>query len=421
VHDLELIILEYIQKGTASFRKVALALFAGGFSTFAILYCTQPLMPEFSRDFEVSPTVASLALSGTTITLAISMLLVGTLSEAWGRKPVMTFSLFGASALALLIAFVPNFQTLLILRVILGFVMAGLPAVAMAYLGEEIEPASLGVAMGLYISGHSIGGMGGRIITGVLTDFFNWRIALSAIGIVSLAASFLFWRTLPPSKNYHPRALDVGKLAKSMVSHLKDPALLCLYVIGFLLSGSFVSLYNYVGFQLTASPYLLSQAAVGWIFTVYLAGTFSSTWMGRLADKHGRRKVLWIAIFIMLMGAFTTLINDLLLKIIGIVIFTFAFFGCHSIASSWIGCRASHDKAQASSLYLFFFYSGSSIGGTLGGSFWTAYGWSGVIGMIACFLIVTIIISVRLSMITKLALIKQQNSFEKSNNFLNLK
>ena len=56
----------------------------------------------------------------------------------------------------------------------------------MAYLGEEIDPKSLGMAMGLYISGNSIGGMGGRIISGVLTDYFNWHIALIGIGIISL-------------------------------------------------------------------------------------------------------------------------------------------------------------------------------------------------------------------------------------------
>lgn len=78
---------------------------------------------------------------------------------------------------------------LLALRVFQGIVLAGLPAVAMAYLGEEIEPASLGMAMGLYISGNSIGGMGGRIIIGTLTGFFNWRIAPGAIGILSLLAS----------------------------------------------------------------------------------------------------------------------------------------------------------------------------------------------------------------------------------------
>lgn len=395
--------VSYTQQGTSTFRKTNIALFAGGFVTFAILYCTQPLMPDFSKEFHISPAVASLSLSVTTIALALSMLLIGSLSEVWGRKPIMTFSLLAASILSVLTAFVPNFHFLLAFRVLQGVVLAGLPAIAMAYLGEEIDPTSLGIAMGLYISGNSIGGMSGRIIIGMLTDYFNWRVALGSIGVLSVMASLLFWFTLPSSKHFQPRTLEIGKLLKSMVSHLQDPGLLCLYGIGFLLMGSFVTLYNYIGYQLIAPPYSLSQTLVGGIFVIYIVGTFSSTWMGRLVDRYGRRKVLWIVLLIMFIGACTTLDTNLLIKIMGIAVFTFGFFGSHSIASSWIGRRATHDRAQASSLYLFFYYVGSSIGGTTGGTFWMAYGWSGVISMIGCFLLLALILSIRLSTIAPIA------------------
>lgn len=395
--------MSYIQKGTVAFRKTSLALFFGGFNTFAIMYSTQPLLPEFSREFHISPAVASLSLSITTIALAVSMLFVGSLSEIKGRKPIMIFSLVAASLLAILTAFAPDFRVLLIFRVLQGVVLAGLPAVAMAYLSEEIEPASLGVAMGLYISGNSVGGMGGRIIIGLLTDVFNWRIALGSIGVLSVLASLLFWYLLPASKNFQPRSFEIRKLLQSMGNHLKDPGLLCLYGIGFALMGSFVTLFNYIGYQLIAPPYSLSQTLVGFIFVIYIVGTFSSTWMGRLADKHGRRKILWMALLLMAFGAIITLSTALLLKILGIALFTFGFFGSHSIASSWVGRRALHDKAQASSLYLFFYYTGSSIGGTAGGTFWTTFGWGGVISMILGFLLLALILSLRLSSIPPLS------------------
>lgn len=392
--------MSYIQRGTNEFRKATTALFAGGFNTFAILYSTQPIMPYLSKEFHVSPTVASLSLSVTTIALAISMLLVGSLSEVWGRKPIMTFSLSAASLLAILTAFAPGFHYLLLLRVLQGVVLAGLPAIAMAYLGEEIEGKSLGIAMGLYISGNSIGGMGGRIIIGAVTDFFNWRVALGSIGVLSAAASILFWINLPDSKHFEPRSFEIKKLLKSMLSHMKDPSLLCIYGIGFLIMGSFVSLYNYIGYQLIEPPYSLSSTIVGGIFILYIVGTFSSTWMGHIADQYGRNKAFLIAISVMLLGALITLNINLILKIIGIALLTFGFFGGHSIASSSIGRLAAHDKAQASSLYLFFYYVGSSVGGTAGGRFWTTYGWPGVVGMISAFLVLALLILMRLSVIT---------------------
>ena len=395
--------MTYIEKGTKAYRKANIALFAGGFSTFAILYSTQPIMPFLSREFNISPTTATLSLSVTTIALAISMLFVSSLSEAWGRKSIMSFSILAASILAILSALAPSFSSHLIVRVLQGIVLAGLPATAMAYLGEEIESKTLGMVMGLYISGNSIGGMSGRILVGTLTDFFNWRIALGFLGVMSAVASFLFWFNLPPSKHFTPRPLNIKKLLLSMFQHIKNPALLCLYGIGFLLLGSFVSLYNFIGYELIAPPYSLSQAIVSSIFILYIVGTFSSTWMGHMADKYGRNKVLFLSILIMLLGACITLYGNLWIKILGIALLTFGFFGGHSIASGWVSKLASQNKAQASSLYLFFYYVGSSIGGTLGGIFWTSYRWSGIVIMIACFLISALILSFTLTRITKVS------------------
>ena len=393
--------MSYIQKGTREFRLTSIALFAGGFNTFAILYSTQPLMPYLSREFNVSPTMASLSLSVATCTLAVSMLLFGSLSEVLGRKPIMCVSLFASSILTVLTAFVPNFNSLLVLRCLQGFILAGLPAIAMAYISEEIDRSSLGLVMGLYISGNSIGGMSGRIIIGVITDFFNWRMALASVGFLGVIASFLFWSKLPSSKHFEARSFEIKKLIKSSINHLKNPNLLCLYCIGFLIMGSFVSLYNFIGYQLIEPPYNLSQTLVSFIFVIYIVGTFSSTFMGRLADKHGQHKMLCISIFIMLIGGCITLNMHLLLKIIGIALLTFGFFAGHSIVSSWIGKLATHDKAQASSLYLLFYYVGSSVGGTTGGMFWSLYGWSGVISMISCFLAFAFFISIGLSSILK--------------------
>ncbi|MEH7483975.1 MFS transporter, partial [Neobacillus drentensis] len=273
----------YIQRGTHTFKMVNIALFAGGFNTFAILWGTQPLLPEIGKEFHISPAVSSLSLSSTTIALAISMLIAGSLSEVFGRKPVMTISLFASSILSILTAFSPSFHLLILCRILQGISLAGLPAVAMAYLGEEIEPKSLGMAMGLYISGNSIGGMGGRIISGILTDHFNWHVALAVIGMISLIASLIFWFILPKSTHFKPRKFEIKKLVTSLFVQFKEPGLLYLFFTGFLLMGCFVSLYNYIGFQLIVPPYSLSQTLVGFIFIVYIVGTFSSTWMGMLA------------------------------------------------------------------------------------------------------------------------------------------
>ncbi|MCR8849290.1 MFS transporter [Rossellomorea sp. SC111] len=388
--------MEYIKRGTSAFKHANLALFAGGFSTFAILWGTQPLLPEIAREFHVSPATSSLSQSSTTIALAISLLIAGSLSDVYGRKSVMTFSLLASSILAICTGFASGFHMLVAGRILQGITLAGLPAVAMAYLGEEIEAKSLGMAMGLYISGNSIGGMSGRIISGVLTDYFSWHIALMGIGVISLLSSIIFMVLLPRSAHFEPQNFKLISLAGSLFSQFKVPGLTLLFTIGFLLMGGFVSLYNYIGFELIAPPYSLSQTVVGFIFIVYIVGTFSSTWMGMLSDQYGKKKILPLSLIIMLAGVVTTLHPNLWVKIIGIAVFTYGFFAGHSIASSWVGRLALHDKAQASALYLSAYYAGSSVGGTVSGSFYHQFDWQGVVWMIVVLSVVSIGISLRL-------------------------
>ncbi|CCQ92303.1 Uncharacterized MFS-type transporter YybF [[Clostridium] ultunense Esp] len=371
--------MSYIEKGTPDFWKASTALFAGGFVTFSTLYYTQPLLPVFAERFHVSPAVASLSLSLSTTALAFAMLGIAPLSERVGRKPVMAFALFASSLVALLSAFTPNFTSLLVLRVLQGIVLAGLPAIAMAYVGEEFHPYSLGAAMGLYVSGTSIGGMSGRIITGMVTDYFSWQAAVVTIGMISILCSLYFLYGLPNSLHFKPHPMSLRQMGFSFLHHLRTPTLLSLFIISFFLMGSFVTLYNYIGFLLMKPPYNLSQTAMGWIFIVYLVGTFSAVWMGRLADRHGRGITLALSLLLMLVGALLTLLPVLWVILFGLALFTFGFFAGHAVASGWVGKIAVVDKAQASSLYLLFYYVGSGLMGSTGGILLSLFHWVGII------------------------------------------
>ena len=116
--------------------------------------------------------------------------------------------------------------------------------------------------MGLYISGSSLGGMGGRLLTGVLVDFVSWRTRSRRLGCLCLVAGLLFWRSLPPSARFRPRPAARGLPLARAVELFGDRGLPWLFAQGFLLMGSFVTVYNYVGFRLLAPPFGLSQTIV---------------------------------------------------------------------------------------------------------------------------------------------------------------
>lgn len=383
----------YIQKEDTEYWQAIFSLFLGSFVTFALFYCTQPLIPVFSKEFGIAPAAASLSVSFPTGCMALFMLVMAWLSDAKGRKLIMTISLMGSTILALLSAFCESFTLLLIIRALQGIMLAGFPGIAMAYINEEFHPSCVALVMGIYVSGTSIGGLLGRLIVSTLADFFSWHIAIGALSVITLISSLYFWFHLPAARNSSPHKDSPRQILLGLKEKLKDSQLFPLYFMGFILLGSFVALYNYIGYPLMAAPYNLSQTVVGFIFVVYLCGTVSSAFMGKLAGNLGHAKVLCLSLAIMFFGLLTTLAASLFLKILGVAIFTFGFFGGHAVTSGWVGKCAKDGKAQASCLYLMFFYLGSSLLGAAGGKLLVWLGWPGVVLLIAVFLLLGLIIS----------------------------
>ncbi len=382
--------------GCPRYRRANRALFIAGFASFALLYCVQPLLPVFSQAFGQSAASSSLILSITTFSMALGLLVTGPLSDAVGRRPVMCSGLAIASLATLAAPCMPDWHSLLAMRLLTGLALSGVAAVAMSYLAEEIAEQHLGVAMGLYISGNALGGMSGRLIGGVLADWLPWQSVFGLLGAFGLLCTLVFWRLLPVSHQFRPSPFNLHSLAAGLRLHWRDPGLPWLFLCAFLLMGGFVTLFNYIGYRLLAAPYGLSQSMLGLLALVYLAGTVSSTEAGLLADRHGRRKVFWPMACVMLAGVLLTLCEPLLLVLAGMLLFTFGFFAAHSLASSWVGRRAHVARGQAASLYLFSYYLGSSLAGTAGGLFWQQGGWDGVVLFIGVLVAAAILIGLHL-------------------------
>ncbi|WP_229512476.1 MFS transporter [Massilia sp. AB1] len=368
----------------------------GGFSIFALLYCVQPLMPLLAQDFHLTPAQSSLALSVSTATLAVALLASSSVADRFGRKTVMVASMYFGAVLTLLCAFTFDYAQLVGVRGLLGLMLGGLPAVAMAYLSDEIEPTSLGLSMGMYISGSAFGGMSGRVISALISDFVSWRIAVGLLGVAGLYAAWEFSRSLPPSRHADTRPPRGPGFIDGLRVHLRDPGLPWLFALPFLLMGSFVSLYNYIGYRLLAPPFELRQSAVGALSLLYLLGIFSSMWAGKLGDKLGRRNVLWLVMGVMIAGLLITLHDSVFAVVLGVGLATFGFFASHSVASSWVGRRAKPPQALASGIYLFFYYLGSSVVGWATGYVWEQWAWPGVVLMLGAILLVGLGIALRL-------------------------
>lgn len=373
--------------GERGYRRTAFALFIAGMATFMTLYYVQGLLPMFSGHYGVSPAVSALAVSITTGLLAVAIVPASVLSERFGRVRVMTVSAVSAAALGVVLPWSPTFELLLAGRAVQGVLCAGVPAVAMAYLAEEIDIRLLGTAMGIYVSGTTIGGLTGRLIPTLVVDCSAWQWALEVTSAVALLFAAMFWRLVPPSKQFRPQPISPKRTMQNLTIHLRDVPLLCLFGLAFVLMGGFVTVFNFLGYRLLAEPFDLPAVLAGLVFLLYLAGTASSAVAGRLSDFWGRGRVLVTAMCVMVAGLALSVPDWLPTVLAGIFLFTAGFFAAHSVASGWVSARATDHRAEASSLYLLGYYLGSSIVGACGGVAFAMGGWIGLAGYVAAFLL----------------------------------
>lgn len=372
--------------GSHGYRQATLALFAAAMATFMTLYYVQGLLPVFSAEYSVSPTVSALAISATTVFIAVAIVPASALSERVGRVRVMVFSTVSATVVGLILPWSPTFELLLAGRALQGVLCAGVPAVAMAYLAEEVDGRSLGRAMGVYVAGTSIGGVVGRLIPTLTVDFIGWELAFQLVTVLALLFALVFAWKVPASARFTARRVSLGSSIRELFAHLRDGVLVSLFAIGFVVMGTFVTIYNYLTFRLLDPPFSLPPLLVALVFLMYLAGATSSALAGRSADRAGRDRVLLASISLIFVGLAISLSDTLPVLLVGVALCTIGFFATHSVASGWVGARATRNRAGASSLYLLAYYLGSSVVSVFGGVAFTAGGWDAMALFLAVFL-----------------------------------
>ncbi|WP_298254182.1 MFS transporter [uncultured Arthrobacter sp.] len=368
-------------RDSAPYRRLLFALLFAGLATFAQLYSLQGVLTGVASEFAVSPADAALSVSAATLGLALAVIPWSAVADRAGRKRTMSWAIGAAVVLGLLAAVAPTFELLILLRFLEGVALGGVPATALVYLHEEVQRLHAAVAAGTYIAGTTLGGLAGRLVAGPVGDLFGWRIGVLAVSVLAGGAAVAFFLLAPRSRGFTPSVRGSGpSLAHRVAANLRSLRLLALYGQGFLLMGGFVAVYNYLGFHLEAPPFLLPASLVSLLFLAYLSGTVTSRLAGSLSVRVGRLPVLLAAVPVILLGLAVTLADSIPLIVVGLLIFTGGFFAAHSVASGWTPALATTGRAQASGLYNFAYYAGSSVLGWLGGLFFAQFDWPGVAG-----------------------------------------
>ncbi|KAB1645331.1 MFS transporter [Gulosibacter chungangensis] len=389
------------RRGTGPYARIQLAMLLAGIATFAQLYAPQALLPQIADAFSVSIADSSLMISMGTAGLAIAVVPWSLVADRIGRKRTISIAVVAATLLGLLSTAMPNFELTLAMRFLEGLALGGVPAVAMAYINEEIHRSDAAAAGGTFVAGNTIGGLSGRIISGPVGEATgSWEVGFLVVAGLSILASILFMVITPQPQGFIPMGGTGSTMRQSVQftlsnswQHLKNPVLIALYTQPFLLLGGFVAVYNYLGYHLTEAPFFLPVWVSSLVFLAYLAGTVSSPPAGRLAGKYGRKRVMLITQVITWASLGIMLIPNLIAIIAGLILFTAAFFGSHSTASGWAGAYPKFGRAQSTALYNLSYYIGSSILGYVGGLFFQQWGWVGLTAMVGSLFLIAFVIA----------------------------
>lgn len=366
--------------GSPQYRRILATLSLGGLANFALIYFVQPLLPQFARSFGVAEGVTGAALSATTLAMIVGLLLAGPLADLLGRIWVMAGSLVLSGVFTIACAMAPTWEVFLVLRAASGLALAGLPAIALAYLREQVDNAAHAKANALYIAGTAMGGALGRLLPGPLSELGGWQLSAYALGVFSVLIGAVVVFALPIDKG-RGYGMPAREIFFGTFTVLRNGQVAFICLLGAVIMAVFVGAYNAIALRLEADPFSMgSEAAV--VYLAYPIGILAPAVFRRVAERLGRP--VTVILGLLFMGAAVGVTSpDLVATIlVGLGLLTFSFMGTHSMLSGWVVDRAHRlrlSNARASSAYLVFYYAGSSISGTLSTHLWSAFGWPSIV------------------------------------------
>src|SRR5699024_4773937 len=143
-----------------------------------------------------------------------------------------------------------------------------------------------------------------------IRQWYHWRIGMGAVLLLAVASASCFLLLTPQARKFSPTTTSPRKAIASITTNLRPAVLNVMYLLGMLLMGGFVAVYNFLGFHLVEEPFNLPVSVVSLLFLAYLMGTVTSPWAGAMATKYRPSRVLMVLTLIMIIGVLLTLVPN---------------------------------------------------------------------------------------------------------------
>lgn len=367
-----------------------IALFLCGCAAFLNLYATQGLLGELALGFHVSLRQASWSITVSTLAVAVCAPLVGRLTVGMAQHRVIAVAALALAVPALLSARADSFGELLLWRGVQGMLIPVVFATSVAYIGMRWSGGAVTELTSVYVAGTVLGGFCGRFLTGLVTEFASWRLALGVLAGLSLVLGLAIALSLPRNREV-PRPPRHAALRGDLMSR----PLLAAYAVGFCMLFAQVATFTYIGLYLSSAPFALGTGALGSIYAVFLLALVVIPVAGRLSKARPQAQLVGVAAGLGVTGSCLTLAPSLWMIVLGLALSSTGVFLTQAAANAFTTSQARHDKASAVGLYLTGYYLGGSCGALAPGVLWEHWGWPGCVALIIVFQSLSLLIAWR--------------------------
>ena len=259
-----------------------------------------PSMPDIGRTFAVGPLAVQQTLSVFLFTFAFMMLFYGTLSDSFGRRPVILVSLTVYTLASLGAAFAPSFGVLLACRALQGLAAGAGSVVGQAIVQDRFSGAQAQKMMSHIMMVFGLAPAVAPVLGGFLQVAFGWRSTFIFLTMFGALMVLLCWKMLPESLPAEKRhAFQFGTIARNYLKVLSHPRFLLLALaVGMAFSG--LSLYIGAAANFVMEILHLPATAFGWMFIPLISGmVIGSAWGGKRAATVAAVKMKWIGFGVM--------------------------------------------------------------------------------------------------------------------------
>jgi MFS transporter, DHA1 family, tetracycline resistance protein len=301
-----------------------------------------PLLPFYAETFGASTFVIGLLFGVFSICQLVAAPALGDLSDRYGRRPVLIFSLLGTVVSFVMLAMAHSIAMLFAARIVDGL-SGGNISTARAYVADVTEPKDRAKAYGLIGAAFGMGFICGPALSGVLAGY-SYTAPIWAAAAITLAATAMAYFWLP--ETVHRAAAGTGMPFRNLTAMMQRPGLRRMLVI------DFIYWFAFAIFQTTFALFVARRlgydvSQTGYLFAGFgvLGAIIQGAFIRPIVHKWGDKHVFIAGLVCTAVGlAITSFAHSLVFLVIALTPLAFGMGFGHPTVSSLVSRAGRKDE-----------------------------------------------------------------------------